>query len=85
MSGDILCFDCKHFEWSPYNGSCVHPDAPREPVYGRPRFSALEMREGSGCIGHVSGPCGNDGAWFEPKPVYVHVDPPKRKWWRLWA
>lgn len=68
-----LCKDCKH-AWMPYagiNGSgayalptCIHSDAPREPVYGASIVMCFEARG-------TEGICGPDGDLFEDRPVYT--------------
>lgn len=60
-----LCKDCKHF--NDLGGGvtvCIHPDAPRCPVYGNFNGSCGLLRS-SNCL--VTPRCGQMGSWFEPK------------------
>jgi hypothetical protein len=58
-----LCIDCDHLDKWGMMRMCNHPKAEREPVAGKPKFSASTQRE-RWFFG-----CGPDGNWFEPKGV----------------
>ncbi len=61
-----FCKDCKHFN-DLGNGIsiCIHPEAPRSPVYGNFSGTCDLMRSPNALIQPRCGPVGN---WFEPIP-----------------
>lgn len=61
-----LCKDCKNFRlplhMSPYGPWCVSDRLPLDPVYGKTKVEAREVRA-------PGNQCAPIARWFEPKPV----------------
>ena len=67
-----LCVNCRHFT---DDGSCDHPAAAVDPVFGRPTEPAKYMRRANPERGAVVGVvcCGPQGLLFEPRQAVDQV------------
>jgi hypothetical protein len=64
----ILCKDCKHaVMYAMTYPTCAHPQARRDPVYGRPVDTCYSERDAA------NGRCGPKAIYFEEKSV----EPPR--------
>jgi hypothetical protein len=71
-----LCKDCKHIQGAQtfgYVAICVHPEAPRNLVYGHFDASCDLMRSAN-CL--IKPACGPEGNWWEEAPPKEVQQPP---------